>query len=575
MSNVELAKLLFEIADILEIKEVAWKPIAYRKAARSIETLPADVANIYGNKGIKGLLEISGVGQGIAQKIVEYLETGTIKELRTLAAQAPKGIEELMHIPSMGPKRAKQLAQKLNITSITQLAQACKQHKICKLPGFGEKSESDILRGISLRKTSEERILLGTILTIARELADHMRHSAVTKLEIAGSIRRRKETCKDIDLLVISKKPKEIMNYFTTLHEVKHVLAKGETKSTVILNSGIQADVRVLDEKSFGAALQYFTGNKDHNVALRTIAIKKGYKLSEYGLFDRKGKYIAGRTEEDVYKKLGLQYIEPELRENTNEIAAARDGTLPTLIPYTAIRGDLHMHTTWSDGTATTEEMIQAAVHRGYEYIAITDHSPTERIARGLEVKRLMQHKKEIETLRKKYPHITVLFGSEVSILADGKLDYPDSVLKQLDWVIASIHSGFKTSAEQITKRITTALQNKYVNALGHPTGRLLLTREPYAAQLEKVYEAAQQNNVALEINAFPSRLDLSDANIRTAKIYKTKFVINTDAHSPDHLRFMELGIAQARRGWLEKKDVLNTLPLGKFLHRKSYGFPA
>ena len=476
MSNIELAGLLFEIADILEVKEVAWKPIAYRKAARSIETLSEDIADVYKKNGINGLLEISGVGQHIAEKIVEYLETGKIRELEKIAASAPKGIEELMHIPGMGPKRAKLLAQKLHITSVKQLAQACKQHKICKLSGFGEKSEADILRGISIRKTSEERVLLGTILPIARELADHLRHPAVSKLEIAGSVRRMKETCKDIDILIISKKPKEIMNHFTTLHEVKHVLSKGETKSTVILDSGIQADLRVLDEKSFGAALQYFTGNKDHNVLLRTMAIRKGYKLSEYGLFDRKGKYLAGRTEEDVYKKLGLSYIEPELRENTNEIPTALARKIPKLIPYNAIKGDLHLHTTWSDGTGTTEQMIQSAVKHGYEYIAITDHSPAEHIARGLETKRLLQHKKEVESLRKKYPNITILFGSEVSIHSDGSLDYPDSVLKQLDWVIASVHSGFKMDADLMTKRIIKALDNKYVNAIGHPTGRLLLS---------------------------------------------------------------------------------------------------
>ncbi|MBI4016584.1 MAG: DNA polymerase/3'-5' exonuclease PolX [Candidatus Aenigmarchaeota archaeon] len=568
MSNIELANLLFEIADILEVKEVQWKPIAYRKAARSIETLSEDINEIYEKKGISGLLEISGVGKSIAQKIIEYIETGRINEMQKLSSSVPEGIEELMHISGMGPKRAKLLSEKLGIKSVKELAKACKKHKICKLSGFGEKSEQDILLGIKLRKTGEERVLLGTILQIARELAGHLTHPAVAKLEIAGSIRRMKETCKDIDILIISKKPKEIMEHFTTLHEVKYVLAKGETKSTVILDAGIQADLRVLEEKSFGAALQYFTGNKDHNVALRTIAIKKGYKLSEYGLFDKKGKYVAGRTEEEIYKKLGLQYIEPELRENTNEIQTAIAGKLPKLIPYNSIRGDLHLHTNWSDGTATTEQMILAAIKQKYEYLAITDHSPSEHIARGLEVKRLMRHKKEVELLQKKYPEITIFFGSEVSILKEGKLDYPDSVLKQLDWVVASVHSGFKTTAEQMTKRIITALKNPNINALGHPTGRLLLSREPYAVNLEKVYEKAQENNLALEINAFPSRLDLSDMNIRAAKEHKVKFVINTDAHSPDHLRYMELGVAQARRGWLEEKDVLNTLPVKKFLLR-------
>ncbi|MBI4147681.1 DNA polymerase/3'-5' exonuclease PolX [Candidatus Woesearchaeota archaeon] len=567
MANADLAKLLYEIADLLELLDVAWKPIAYRKAARSIESLNMDVSELHQKKGLEGIKEISGVGPGIAGKIVEYINTGTIGELKKLVASAPKGVEQFMHVPGVGPKKALVIAKALRVSTIADLERACNEHKVCKIKGFGEKSEADILRGISIKTKGKDRVLLGAILPIARELADHLRtHPAVQKLEIAGSIRRMKETCKDIDFLVLSKKPKAVMDYFTTLHEVKHVLAKGDTKSTVILNSNIQADVRVLDEKSFGAALQYFTGSKDHNVALRSLAIKKGMKLSEYGLFDRKGSYLAGTTEQDVYLKLGLSYVEPELREATNEINIARQGTLPQLIPYNALKGDLHMHTTWSDGSHTTENMIRAALALGYEYIAITDHSRSERVARGLDVKRLLQHKKEVEQLRKKYDDITILFGSEVSIKPDGTLDYPGKILKELDWVIASVHSRFKSPPEEMTKRIIRAVQHPSVHALGHPTGRILLARDPYAVYLDKVASAAAERGVALEINSSPGRLDLSDANIRLAKSHHAKFVINTDSHSTDQMKYMELGIAQARRGWLEVKDVINTLPLKKFL---------
>ena len=570
--NNEVATILFEIADLLEIKEVPWKPIAYRRAARNIETLTQDIEHVYQTQGIQGLQTISGVGAHIAEKIAEYLRTGTIMEYKRLVAELPEGVEEIMHIPGLGPKRAKVLVQRLRVKNTKELRAACNSHKVCKLAGFGEKSEADILRGIALKEEGKDRMLLGSILPVARELADHLRQQgAIEKIEIAGSIRRRKETCRDIDILVTSKKPMHVMNYFTQLHEVKHVLAQGKTKSTVILDTGIQADVRVVQPKSFGAALQYFTGSKEHNVALRTIALRKGYKLSEYGLFDKKGAYLAGKTEKDVYEKLGLSYVEPELRENTNEIAGAQKQILPKLIPYASVKGDLHMHTTWSDGNASTEAMIQEAVNQGHEYIAITDHSPSERIANGLNVKRLLQHKKEVEQLRKKYPMITILFGSEVSIKADGQLDYPNEVLKKLDWVIASIHSRFKASKEEMTKRIMVALENPYVNVFGHPTGRLILSREPYAVDLEKIYARAVENEVALEINAFPSRLDLSSTNIRKAKEYHAMFVINTDSHAPDHLRYMELGIAQARRGWLEAKEVLNTLSVKKFIHKIGY----
>jgi DNA polymerase (family 10) len=468
------------------------------------------------------------------------------------------------------------LHKKLGIKSVAQLEKAARAGKIRKLKGFGPKSEEDILRGIEMLKRGEERKLLGTVLPLARALEASMKKVRDVKQAVAaGSVRRMKETVGDIDILTISKNSKPVMDAFTKMPEVVEVLAKGPTKSTVILSYGkhqIQADVRVLEEKSFGAALQYFTGSKDHNIKLRQIAIKKGYKLSEYGLFIAKtGRYVAGRTEAEVYKKLGLPYIEPELRENRGEIEAAQAKKLPKLIPYNAIKGDLQMHTKWSDGSNTIEEMASAAQKMGYKYIAITDHSKSQHIAHGLDEKRLAKYLKALDAAQKKFPNIRILKGSEVDVLPNGKLDYSDRILKQLDIVVAGVHSRFKSPKAEMTKRIVKAFSNKYIHVLAHPTGRVINVREPYEFDLEKVFQAAIDNNVALEINAFPSRLDLKDVHIKLAKDFGVKLSMGTDSHSADHLRYIEFGIAQARRGWAESKDILNTLPfnkLEKFLKR-------
>ena len=572
MKNAEIAELLYEMADLNEMLDIQWKPMAYRKAARAIEALSDELGDIYREKGYAGLRDVPGVGEGIAKHIEEMLMTGKLKAYDKLAKRIPRGVETLMHVMGMGPKRAMILYKKLKITSIKQLEVAAKAGKIRKLAGFGAKSEEDILRGIKLLKSGQERKVLGTALPIARELESRLKKIKGVKAVVAsGSLRRRKESVGDIDILTIAKSSKKIMDFFTKMSEVRHVIAKGPTKTTVILQWGpisIQTDVRVLPEKSFGAALQYFTGSKEHNINLRRIAIKKGYKLSEYGLFNSKtGKYIVGRTEQDVYKKLGLPYIEPELRENEGEVEAARKGKLPKLIPYNALRGNLHTHTKWSDGNATTEQMVAAAtkLKPKFEYLAITDHSKSQHIARGLDEKRLTQHIKEIRQVQRKFPKIHLLAGSEVDILPNGKMDYSDATLKKLDWVVASIHSRFKSPKDEMTKRIVKALQNPHVNALGHPTGRLIGSREPYQFDLEKVFTAATENSVALEINCMPNRLDLKDAHIRIAKELGCKFVINTDAHAREHLTLYELGIAQARRGWLEAKHVINTLPWKRF----------
>jgi len=563
--NTEIAEIFYEMADLLEMQGVDWKPRAYRNAARAVEAAE-DLEQAYRQGGKKALLAIPGVGEGIASKIIEYIEKGKIKEYDALTKRLPSGVHDMMHIMGVGPKKAWRLYKELSITSVAMLESAARQGKLRKLAGFGQKSEEDILKGIETLKKGKGRMLLGKAWQLSQEIIARLEKlKEVKQLELSGSLRRRKETIGDIDVLVISTDAKKVMDAFTTMPDVERVLAKGPTKSSVMLKEGVSADVRVLEPKSFGAALQYFTGNKEHNIAVRQIAIKKGFKLNEYGLFKGK-KQIAGKTEEDVYKALGLRWMPPELRENMGEIEAAKKGTLPDLIPYDAIKGDLHTHTKWSDGTNTVEEMIQAAIKRGYEYVAITDHSKSEHVAHGMEEKRLRKYIAEVNKLKKKYANkIAVLVGSEVSIMADGSLDYADRYLKELDWVVASVHSRFKQPRQEMTERILTALENEHVNALGHPTGRLINVREPYDADLDRIFATAKANKVALEVNAYPERLDLKDVHIKAGIDKGAAFVINTDAHNEHHLAFMQFGIAQARRGWAEAKDVLNTLPWKKF----------
>lgn len=561
--NREIAELFFELADLLEMKGVDWKPNAYRKAARSIEDLGVPIEKIFESGGVKALLEISGVGQGLADKIVEFLKTGKIREFEKIAKTIPKGVEEMMHVPGLGPKKVMRLYKKLGIKSLSGLEVAARSGKLRKLEGFGVKSEQDILRGLGIVRQGESRKLLGIALPLAREFSERLSRLSGVKLAVpAGSLRRMKETVGDVDILVISSKPSQVMDFFTTMPEVQSVLAKGNTKSTVILKDGLQADVRVLEEKSFGAALQYFTGSKEHNVILRQIAIRKGFKLSEYGLF-RKDRYVCGRNEKEIYNKLGLDYVEPELRESQGEIDAALKHKLPSLIELKDIKGDLHMHSKWSDGVHFVEQMVRACELRGYKFMAITDHSKSERIANGMDEKRLVKYLDEVEKLQKKFK-ICVLKGSEVDILADGSLDYDNKYLKQLDIVIAAVHSRFKSSRQDMTKRILKAFENPYVNVFVHPTGRLINQREAYDFDFDKVALAAKERGIALEVDSHPSRLDLKDVHIRRAVELGCKICIDTDSHSVDHLRFMELGVAQARRGWAEVKDVINAWSLAK-----------
>lgn len=567
MKNLEIARIFYEIADILEMQSVEWKPIAYRRAARGIETLSKPIEEIYEQGGLNALEEIPGVGQRLALKIEEFIKTGRVKEYEKLKRSVPSGVEEMMHVPRMGPKKALLLYKKLGIKSVKDLEAAAKAGKIKKLFRFGAKSEEDILKGIDIFKTGEERMLLGRALPIAREIVSRFKTMAeIKKVVVAGSIRRMKDTVKDIDVLVVSPKSEKVMDFFTKMPNVAAVFAKGPTKSSVRLKEGLNSDVRVFDEKSFGAAMQYFTGSKDHNIRCRQIAIKKGYKLNEYGLFNSKTeRYVCGRTEEEVYKKLGLRYIEPELRENRGEIEASMKNQLPNLIGYNDIKGDLQMHTKNSDGGNTIEQMASAAMQAGHEYIAITDHSKGERIAHGMEEKRFLKYLTEIDRINRKIKGIHILKGIEVDILPDGELDFSDKYLSKCDIVVAAVHSRFKSSKAEMTKRILKAMENRHVNILSHPTGRLINARAPYEVDLGKIYDAAVANNVWLEVNSFPTRLDLSDTNIKEAIAHKAKLVIDTDSHSADHLRYMEIGIATARRGWAEKKDIINSLPWKRF----------
>ncbi len=571
MLNYEIAETFYGIADILEMLGVAWKPIAYRRAARQLESLGKDVKDIYVVGGVDAIQEIPAIGEALAQKIAEYIETGKINEFETLKAKLPEGLARLLEIESIGPKRAAILYRKLKIKSIDDLKKAIKENRIAKLAGFGPKSQQNIEAGLDMLQKGRERLTLGEVIPIAQEIIAILKKvPGVEQAMPAGSTRRWKETVGDLDILVISKNAARVMDVFTKMPSVQRVLAKGKTKSAVVLKNGLQADVRVLEKRSFGAALNYFTGNKDHNVALRRIAIGKGYKLSEYGLFDRKSeRFVAGRTEEELYKKLGLSYIEPELRESRGELDAARMGALPNLVKLSDIRGDFHTHTQWSDGVNTIEQMAGAAQALGYEHICISDHSKTTAVAHGLNIERLEKQIAEIKKLQKNLK-IKILIGSEVDILSNGELDFPDEVLKKLDVVICSVHSGFKSPQEKMTARIVAALQNKHLDILGHPTGRLINKRSPYEVDLKKVFDVAAQNKKIMEIDAHPARLDLKDEHILLAKQYGLKFAIDSDAHSTDQLKLLQFGVYTARRGWLEAKDVVNTYKfsnLKKFLH--------
>ena len=566
MKNSEVAGILNDIAEMLEMQGIRFKPNAYRKAARSVEESAEDLNEIL-SRGKNALKKLPGVGDSIAEKIEELLETGRLGYYEEIREKFPRHISELMQIPGLGPKRIKILHEKLKISGIRQLEEAAAKHKIAKLATFGKKSEEDIVKGIELYKSSRARMLLGRALPMALKMESRLKKlKSVRNAGIAGSLRRRKETIGDVDVLVSSAKPEGIMDFFTSMPEVGRILAKGSSKSSVILKSGFQVDLRVVPEESFGAALQYFTGSTEHNVAAREIAISKGLKLNEYGIFKGKKK-IAGATEKSVYKALGMDWPEPELRENRGEIDAALKGKLPEIIRYGSVRGDFHAHTTRSDGANSVEEMVLAAKKLGHEYVAITDHSKSIRIANGLSEEKMLKHVERIRKIDKKITGIKVLAGSEVDILPNGKLDYSKELLQKFDVVVGSVHSGFKSGGEAMTSRILTALENPYIDILGHPTGRRIGKRESYAADMNEIFRTAAKNKVYLEINSHPERSDLNDVNVMAARKHNCRFAIDTDAHSVSDFQYVNLGISIARRAWLTQKDVINTAPAGQ-LHK-------
>ncbi|HUW71653.1 MAG TPA: DNA polymerase/3'-5' exonuclease PolX [Candidatus Humimicrobiaceae bacterium] len=566
MKNRELFNILHEIADFLEMEGVAFKPYAYQKAAITLESLEEDVEEIYKKGGVRALEEIPGVGKSIAEKIEEYLKTGKIKYYRELKKKTPVEMKELTAVEGLGPKRVKVLHQKLGIRNLKDLEEAARAHKISPLFGFDEKTEKNILEGTAFLKRSKGRFLLGEIIPRVKIIYSKLQAlKEVERVDYAGSVRRMKETIGDADFLVISKKPEKIMDFVISQPEVVKVWGKGSTKASVRVAEGFDIDVRVLPKKSYGSALQYFTGSKEHNIATRRIAISKGLKLSEYGLFRGK-KMIAGETEEEIYEKLDMEWMNPELRENQGEIEASLKRELPKIIGYKDIKGDLHCHSNWDGGASSIKELTKIAQEIGYKYLGISDHTKFLRIERGLDEKKLTQQRKQIDKLNSKFKNFKILQGAETNILNDGSIDIKDGALKKLDYAIAGIHSSFKMGKGQMTERIILAMKNPYINIISHPTGRILKRRDEFQCDFDKILRAAKEYKVILEINSYPERLDLNGQNIRRAKEAGVKMIINTDAHHKDQLRCIELGIAQARRGWAERKDIINTQPLEKLL---------
>ncbi len=556
-SNRDLAEKLNDIADILDIEGVNWEPRAYRTAALTISGLSEDISKVY-KEG--RLLELEGVGKSIANSIKEYVETGKISKYEELKKKYPIDFDSFRKIRGMGPKRAYTLYKKLGIKTVADLKKALDEEKIQKLEGFGKKSEEELKKNLeSFMNVKNDRLLLGYVIEYANSLLEKLRKSGLfERVEIAGSMRRMRETIGDIDILAISEKPELGMDFFSKMDEVNGIVVKGPTKTTVELGIGTTCDIRVLPKESFGAAMQYFTGNKDHNVKLRKIAISKGWKLNEYGLFKGKDP-IAGKSEEEIYNKLGMDFIPPELRENTGEIEAAQQHRLPKIVNYTEVIGDLHAHTKDSDGMNSLEEMASAAEKRGLKYIAFTNHSKSLPVAHGLDEKRFAELNKKIDSFNEK-SNIKVLKGVELEILKDGSLDLKNDSLNELDFVIGAMHQNLNMSSKELTNRLIKAINSGMINTVAHPTDRVIGQREGLKLDFDKVMEACEKNDVLLEIDGYPERSDLPFDLVKKAKDYSIKFSLGSDSHRTEHLRFLDLATAIARRGWLEKKDVINTL---------------
>jgi len=565
--KIEIAQIFREMANFLALKgENPFRIRAYEKTADALEHLSGNLKEIYDQGKLK---QISGIGKGMLERIEIILNTGDLPAYQQLKSSFPPGLIEILSIPDMGPKTAKLLYEKIGIKDVQELEEAALKGKLQTLFGMGAKKENNILRGIRIYRASSSRIILGEALPLAESVIWQLKKqtpSLIKKIFLAGSLRRGKETVRDIDILTSSSDPSSLMQLFTSLSFVEEILAKGKTKSSILTHQGLQIDLRVVPDDCFGAALQYFTGSKSHNIKLRQKALKKGLKINEYGVFINDKTKIAGDKEDEVYKILNLPFIPPELREDRGEIEAAEKNLLPNLLKEEDIKGDLHLHSKESDGRDEIVEMAIRAQKKGYQYIAITDHSPSLKIAGGLDGKTLLSQALKIKKLNSKLPEIKIFSGVEVNIKADGSLDLSDDVLSKLDVVVAAIHSGFKQDKKTITCRVIKAMRHPLVSILAHPSGRLLGKREAYAIDLDEILDVAAEEKVWLEINSQPERLDLTDYWAIEAKKRGVKIVINTDAHSTKSLDFIKMGVITARRGWLEKEDVINTLPLKEFL---------
>jgi len=564
MQNQDIANIFHEIADILEMQdENHFRIRSYRNAAIAIESLSEDLDDLYKKGALK---DVSGVGVSIAEKIEELMKTGKCQFHQELLGKIPHGVVDIMRVPGMGPKHAMLVYKELGVNNINRLRRAAEAGKLENLPRFGKKLEEKILKGIEQLSASEGKFKLITAYSYAESIVRQLgRVKAVQKIELAGSVRRKKELVGDIDILIISDEAEKVMDAFVKIDGIKEVLVKGMTKSSAVLSCGLQVDVRVLKSDSFGAALYYLTGSEEHNVAVRDMAKHAGLKVNEYGIF-RGDKNIASRTEEDIFKALGLSYIEPELRENTGEIQAAKKNELPDLLEEKDLKGDFHAHTNESDGKSTIQEMAEAAIAKGYGYLALTDHSKALTVAHGRDEKELLKHFERIDKVNKTLKDFRILKGVEVDIKSDGTLDLEDWFLKECDVVIAAVHSKFTLPKEEMTQRIVKAIHNKNVDIVAHLTGRLLKEREPYPVDVEQILKAAKEFSVAMELNSYPDRLDLNDAHCKLAKEIGVKIAVGTDSHSAAQLDNARWGVYTARRGWLEKADVLNTLPVEKIL---------
>lgn len=561
MANRDIAKIFNDIARFLQIEGVAFKPYAYERAAFSLQGLSEDVKEIYAKGGKKALEEIPGIGKAMSDHIEEFVKTGKIKFYQEMKKKLPVDMDALLRVEGMGPKKAKVLYDKLGVKNLKDLEKAAKKGKIAPIFGFGEKTEQNILQGLEFLKVSKGRVLIHEILPAARDVLEKLRAlSEVKKAEIGGSLRRRKETIGDVDFLVVSDNPKKVMEYFVKLPGVEKVWGKGGTKASVHLKDGYDMDLRVVPAKSYGSALQYFTGSQDHNIVTRKIAIEKGLKLSEWGIFRGK-KQLPSKTEEDVYEALGMAWVPSEMRENTGEVELAMTGKIPWLVELGDIRGDLHVHSNWADpkgGKDSIEELAQFAMGLGYEYVGISDHTNDLNIEKGLNEKELLAENAYIKKLNVKYRNFRILHGCEANIRKDGSIDVKNEVLEKLDYVIAGVHSLNKMEKKDMMARLAKAMKNPHVDIIAHPTGRIVGKREEYQHDFDQMLKLAKETGTVLEINS-SERLDLRDLYIRRAKEEGVKMIINTDAHKKEQMLQMEFGVAQARRGWAQKSDIINT----------------